>query len=72
MKTNVFTTETGLSISLNKWYQIEASDGLVDAKLIEISTNGLIFRDKSLQTYLIPFNLDFLITSEVQTIKYNF
>ena len=65
MKTNVFTTENGLTVKLNNWYQIECANGLVDAELIEISKDGLRFRDNALQTYCIPFNLDFLITSEV-------
>ena len=65
MKANVFTTESGLTVTLNNWYQIECADGLVDAELIEISKDGLRFRDNALQTYCIPFNLDFLITSEV-------
>lgn len=65
MKANVFTTESGLTVALNNWYQIECADGLVDAELIEISKDGLRFRDNALQTYCIPFNLDFLITSEV-------
>lgn len=63
MKKNVFTTESGLTVSLSNWYQIEGPDGLVDAELIEISKDGLRFRDNALQTYCIPFNLDFLVTS---------
>lgn len=62
MKANVFTTESGLTVTLNNWYQIECADGLVDAELIEISKDGLRFRDNALQTYCIPFNI---ITSEV-------
>lgn len=63
MKKNVFTTESGLTVSLSNWYQIEGPEGLVDAELIEISNDGLRFRDNALQTYCIPFNLDFLVTS---------
>jgi hypothetical protein len=58
MKKNVFTTESGLTVTLNNWYQIECANGLVDAELIEISKDGLRFRDNALQTYCIPFNLD--------------
>lgn len=64
MKANFFTTESGLTVSLNNWYQIEGPEGIVNAELIEISKNGLRFRDNALQTYCIPFNLDFLVVSE--------
>ena len=68
MKANKFTTENGLTVTLNNWYQIECVYGLVDAELIEISEYGLRFRDNVLQTYCIPFNLDFLVTSEVHSV----
>lgn len=68
MKANVFATESGLTVTLNNWYQIECANGLVDAEPIEISKDGLRFRDNALQTYCIPFNL-FLITSEVYSVN---
>lgn len=72
MKKNVFTTENGLTVTLNKWYEIEGPEGRVDAELIEISKDGLRFRDNALQTYCIPFNLDFLVVSEVHTLNHVF
>lgn len=72
MKTNIFTTENGLTVTLNNWYEIEGPEGRVDAELIEISKNGLRFRDNALQTYCIPFNLDFLVVSEVHTLNHVF
>lgn len=69
MKTKEFTTKNGLTVSLNNWYQIEGPESLINAELIEISKDGLRFRDNALQTYCVPFNLDSLVVSELRDIN---